>query len=79
MGKIKGYIEFEDKRVDFDDSNAVAFAVTDGETVTGGIVGKLTGIAEHVPMAHMISKISDEITNKTKSVLEGITETEETQ
>lgn len=78
MGKIKGYIEYEDRRVDFDDSNAVAFAVTDGEAVRGGIVGELTGITEHACMARMISTISG-ITNGIKSTLENITETEEPQ
>ena len=79
MSKIKGYIEYEDKRFDFDGSNAVAFVAIDGETATGGIVGKPTGIIEHAYMAHMISTVANELTNRSESTLKKIIEKEEPQ
>ena len=59
MGKIKGYVEYEDNRIDFDGSDAVMVVVIRGEDMIVSIKGELSGIGRYIAMmadADMISK-----------------------
>ena len=83
MGNVKGYVEYKGNRTDFDDSDAVAFVVINGENAMAGIYGKLTGIMQHIDTLCCIDKVKYDITEcLEKSLcdeLKKIIETEETQ
>lgn len=61
MGNVKGYVEHEDNRVDFDGSDAVAVVVIKGENMIVSINGELSGIMKHVAMMMGADKISDKM------------------
>lgn len=60
MGNVKGYVEYEDKRVDFDGSDAVAVVVIKGDHVIVSIYGELSEIGR-VAMMGGADEISDEM------------------
>ena len=65
MSKIKGYIEYEDKRVDFDGSDAVAVVVIKGDHMIVSIYGELSEIGRVAMMAGA-DEISDEMKQELK-------------
>ena len=60
MGNVKGYVEYEDNRVDFDGSDAVAVVVIKGENIIVSINGELSEIGRVAMMAGA-DEISDEM------------------